>query len=143
MYPYPKEILADTYVSKLGGFSHELEKQEIGINERALEMNTSLIGGVTRVRLKFFERKDKPFFMRKEFTVIPLTSYDSGVEFSKHGEVVMAEEHRDSLRDEIGRAVVINSVESFRFDGDYSSMKKAVESMRDWIWRSGSLSKRN
>ncbi len=143
MYLYPKEILADTYVSKLGGFSVELEKREIGINEKALEMNTSLIGGVTRVRLKFFERKEKPFFMRKEFTVIPLSSFDPGVEFSKHGEVVMADEHRENLREEVGKAVVINSVESFRLDGDYSSMRKAVESMRDWIWRSGSLNKKN
>ena len=143
MYPYPKEILADMYVSKLGGFSSELEGDELGINEKALEINTSLIGGITKVRLKFFDRKDKPFFLRKEFTVVSLSTFDSAAKFSRRGEVVMGEAHRERLRDEVGKAVIMNSVESFRLDGDYSSMKKAVESMRDWIWRSGSLGRKN
>ncbi len=143
MYPYPKEILSDTYVSRLGGFSLELERDEIGINEKALEVNTSIIAGVTKVRLKFLDRKEKPHFLRREFTVIPLSPINSASELSKLGEVVMGEEHRERLKEEIGKALVINSVESFRMDGDYSSMRKAVESMRDWIWKSGSLSKRN
>ncbi len=143
MYPYPKEILADTYVSRLGGFSLELEKDEIGINEKALEINTSIIGRVTKVRLKFLDRKEKPYFLKKEFTVIPLSPINSASEISRLGEVVMGEEYREKLKEEVGKAVVINSVESFRMDGDYSSMRKAIESMRDWIWKSGSLSKRN
>ncbi len=143
MYPFPKEILADTYISKLGGFSLELGKNEIGINEKALEVNTSIIAGETRVRLKFFDRKERPYFLRKEFKVVSLSPFDSACELSKMGEIVMGEEHRENLKQEVGRSVVINSVEAFRIDGDYSSMRKAVESMRDWIWKSGSLRKRN
>jgi len=143
MYPYPKEIVGDVYLSRLGGFSDELGNDEIGINEKALEINTSIIAGETMVRLKFFDRKDKPYFLRKEFTVLPISPLTSASELSKYGEIVMSTEHIEKFREDIGKAVLINSVESFRLDGDYSSMKKAIESMREWIWRPESLKRRN
>jgi len=43
MFDYPIEIFADIYLSKIGGFSSELERNEIGINMKAIELNTSLL----------------------------------------------------------------------------------------------------
>ena len=43
MFRYPVEIISDVYLSKIGGFSSELNENEIGINLEALATNTSII----------------------------------------------------------------------------------------------------
>ncbi len=143
MYPYPREIIADTYLSKLGGFSREIGKNEIGINEKAIEINTSLIMDETKVRLKFFDIKQKPFFLRKSFKIVGIERGSEAIKLSMEGEVVMGEEYKKELDKHVGKFLLINAVESFRIDGDYSSLSKAVKSMREWIWKSESLRKRN
>ncbi|WP_456369566.1 hypothetical protein [Geoglobus sp.] len=143
MYPYPKEVVADIYVSKLGGFSEEIGEKEIGINNRAIEMNTSLIADESRIRLRFFGSREKPYFLKRSFRVVGIGENSGAYSLSRMGEVVLGREHQEELRDRVGSAVMLNAVESFRIDGDYSSMKKAVQSMREWIWKSESLGRRN
>lgn len=143
MYPYPKEILGDTYLTKLGGFSEEIRKNEIGINEKAIEINTSLIQDESYVRLRFFEIRQKPFFLRKRFKIVGIPQEWNSFELSLNGEVVMAEEYREELKKLVGKYLLINAVEFFRIDGDYSSMGEAIRSMKEWIWKSESLRKRN
>lgn len=143
MYPYPKEVVADIYVSKLGGFSEEIGEKEIGINDKALEMNTSLIAEESRIKIRFFDERGRPYFLKRSFRVVGISKHSSAYSLSRMGEIVMGREHRENLGDKVGRAVMINAVESFRIDGDYSSMKKAVQSMREWIWKSESLGRRN
>ncbi len=143
MYLYPKEILGDTYLTKLGGFSEEIGKNEVGINEKAIEMNTSLIQDESYVKLRFFEIKQKPFFLRKSFRIIGIPQEWNSFELSLNGEIVMAEDYREELKKQVGKHLLINAVESFRIDGDYSSMSKAIKSMKEWIWKSENLRRRN
>uniref|UniRef100_A0A7C3UH84 Uncharacterized protein n=1 Tax=Geoglobus ahangari TaxID=113653 RepID=A0A7C3UH84_9EURY len=143
MYPYPVEILGDTYLTKLGGFSEEIRKNEVGINEKAIEMNTSLIQDESYVRLRFFDIKQKPFFLRKSFKIVGIPQEWNSFELSLNGEIVMAEDYREELKELVGKHLLINAVEYFRIDGDYSSMSKAIKSMREWIWKSESLRRRN
>lgn len=143
MFRYPVEIIGDTYLSKLGGFSSILEYREVGINEKAIEMNTSLIPEVSEVKLKFLDSKDKPYFLKKSFKVVSIDVNSKESRLSCDGEIVLSEKHKENFRDYIGKYVILNSVESFRIDGDYSSMEKAVKSMREWIWKSESLQRRN
>jgi len=143
MYPYPREILADTYLSRLGGFNEEIGKREIGINSKAIELNTSLIVDETKVKLSFMDRKNKPYFLRGFFKVVAVEEHSSAYDLTKFGEVVLGEEHKEKYIRDVNKAVLINAVESFRLDGDYSSMKKAIQSMKDWIWKSESLRRRN
>ncbi len=37
MYRYPVEVIADMYLSKVGGYSYELDRNEIGINAKRLK----------------------------------------------------------------------------------------------------------
>lgn len=143
MYPYPKEVVADIYVSKLGGFSEEIGEKEIGINNRAIEMNTSLIADESKIRLRFFDSRERPYFLKRSFRVVGIGENSTAYSLSRMGEVVLGREHQEVLREKVGSAVMLNAVESFRIDGDYSSMKKAVQSMREWIWKSESLGRRN
>ncbi|MBE8540449.1 hypothetical protein [Geoglobus acetivorans] len=143
MYLYPKEIVADTYLSRLGGFSEEFARNEIGINEKAIEVNTSLIPDETKVKIRFLDEREKPYFLRPMFTVVSIPTGRRACEYSRDGEVVLSAEHAEVLGNRVGKFMVLNSVESFRIDGDYSSMEKAVKSMREWIWKSESLRKRN
>ena len=143
MYQYPVEILGDTYLTKLGGFSEEIGRNEIGINEKAIEMNTSLIQNESYVRLRFFDIRQKPFFLRKNFRIVGIPQDWNSFELSTNGEIVMAEDYREKLKKQVGSYLLINAVESFRIDGDYSSMGEAIKSMREWIWKSESLKRRN
>ncbi|AEA47456.1 hypothetical protein [Archaeoglobus veneficus] len=130
MYLYPKEILADTYVSKVGGFSSELDEREIGINALALSMNTSIIANETEARLRFFDDRPLPYFLRRSYRIVGLEENMDGFEASPNGEVVFSE--KCELRDVEGRDVIINTVESFRIDGDYSSVVRALR-RRVWL----------
>ena len=126
MFPYPKEIIADIYLSKIGGFSSELDKKEIGINAKALEVNTSIIADETHARLKFFDEKPVPFFLRRMYRVVGLEEHMDGYEESSNGEVVLSAELEEELERYRGKDVIINTVESFRVDGDYSAIAKAL-----------------
>ncbi len=124
MYAYPIEVLAETYVSKLGGFTEEIGKRELGINEQALYSNTSIIVGETEARIRILDERNPPFFLRKSFRIVGLPS-----SLSPNGEVVLPEGLREKFERYVGRDVVINTVESFRIDGDYFNVIKALKKM--------------
>ncbi len=137
MYRYPVEVISDTYVSRIGGFSYEIEKKEIGINAKALEVNTSIIPNETYAVLRFFDEKTRPYFLRRRFLVVGVYENMECYDMTKNGEVVLSEELRDDLGDKEGEKVIINTTEFFRIDGDYSKVAKAI------LWRLGSRERRN
>ena len=92
MFAYPMEVVADVYVSKIGGFSCELSKGEIGINAKAWEVNTSIIANETYAKLRFFDERPYPYFFGRSFRIIGLEENMEGYEFSHNGEVVMSAE---------------------------------------------------
>lgn len=114
MFLYPQEIIADIYVSKIGGFSPELGKREAGINSKAIEVNTSIIADETYARLKFLDEKPYPFFLKKKYRIVGLEENMEGYEDSRNGEVVLSSELQDELQDKVGSGVIINTVEMFR-----------------------------
>ena len=126
MYAYPIEVLAETYVSKLGGFAEEVGKRELGINEEALHLNTSIIVVETEARIKILDEKNPPYFLRKSFRVVGLPP-----SLSPNGEVVLPERLRDKYERFVGKDVVLNTVESFRIDGDYFNVIKAIKKIED------------
>jgi len=127
LYLYPVEVIADTYVSRVGGCSPELERGEIGININALTENTSLIAGESRARLKFFDTTT-PFFLRKKYRIVGLEEHMEGYELSENGEVIFSE---DEFREDFeGKEVIINAVEDFRIGDD---MSEVVRAMRERI----------
>ncbi|RLI76250.1 hypothetical protein DRO97_01290 [Archaeoglobales archaeon] len=139
MYLYPKEIISDIYVSKLGGFSYEVERNEVGINSRAIEVNTSIIANETFAKLKFFNERIKPYFLRGTFRIVGIEEYMDSYDLSRNGEIVLSEELEDKFREKEGKEVIINTVESFRIDEDYRNVINAFKR----IWRSENLTKRN
>ena len=126
MYAYPIEVLAETYVSKLGGFAEEVGRRELGINEEALHLNTSIIVGETEARIKILDEKNPPYFLRKSFRVVGLPP-----SLSPNGEVVLPEGLRDKYERFVGKDVVLNTVESFRIDGDYFNVIKAIKKIEN------------
>jgi hypothetical protein len=127
MYLYPAEIIADTYVSMLGGFSQEIDSKEVGININALFSNTSIIAGETEARLKFIDERNLPYFLRKPLTVVGIPHHSDAFELSQNGEIVLSEDYTDKMRKLVGKEVIINTVESFRIDGDYSLILKRLK----------------
>jgi len=128
MFLYPQEIIADIYVSKIGGFSPELGKREAGINSKAIEMNTSIIADETYARLKFLDEKPYPFFLKKKYRIVGLEENMEGYEDSRNGEVVLSTELQDELQDKIGSGVIINTVEMFRLGENeiYRQIRKRI-----------------
>ncbi len=126
MFAYPMEVVSDIYLSKIGGFSCELSKNEIGINAKALEVNTSIIANETYARLRFFDEKPYPYFFRRSFRIIGLEENMEGYELSSNGEVVLSAELEDDFKNIVGRDVMINTVESFRIDYDYRKVIKKI-----------------
>jgi len=124
MYPYPMEVVSDIYVSKIGGFSCELGSREIGINSKALEINTSIIANETYAKLRFFDEKPYPYFFRRSFRIVGLEENMEGYEYSLNGEVVLPADFEDE--NVVGREVMINTVESFRIDNDYGTVIKKI-----------------
>ncbi len=124
MYRYPLEIVSDIYLSKVGGYSYELGEKEIGINAKALEMNTSLIPNETFVTIRLFGGKIKPYFFKKRFLIVGIEDNMDCYELTKNGEVVLSESLGETV--EVGEEVIINAVEFFRIDGDYSNLLKAI-----------------
>jgi|Deesub1362A_J573_1020465.scaffolds.fasta_scaffold00225_49 bifunctional DNA-binding transcriptional regulator/antitoxin component of YhaV-PrlF toxin-antitoxin module len=128
MYRYPVEVLSDLYLSRIGGFSEELDRREIGINSKALEINTSIIANETYADLRFFD-ETKPYFLKKKFLVVGVDENMKSYSLTRNGEVVLPENLREVYESKKGKEVLINTVEFFRIDGDYS---KVVEA---FLWR--------
>jgi hypothetical protein len=124
MYLYPREIIAETYVTKLGGFSEEISKDELAINTEALMRNTSIIIGETRARMKFLHHKNRPYFLRNIFKIVGFEG-ELAEELSPNGEAVLSEELKEKYERYLGGEVLINTVESFRIDDDFSEVLKA------------------
>jgi hypothetical protein len=142
MYLYPKEIIADTYLSRVGGFSSELENSEIGINAKALEVNTSIISNETKASIKFLDDRIIPYFFRRKYTVIGLEEYMEGYEYSQQGEVVFSTDLRKEFSEKLGKEIILNTVESFRIDGDFTKVIKALK-QEMMTWSSGNRWKKN
>ncbi len=136
MYRYPVEIISDTYLSRVGGYSYELERNEIGINAKALEVNTSIIPNETVAVLKTLEG-DRPYFFKRKFVVVGVEENMDCYEMTMNGEVVLPEGVDERERVEVGKEVLVNTVESFRIDGDYSRIMKAM------LWHLESRIRRN
>jgi len=122
MFAYPMEVISDIYLSKIGGFSCELSKKEIGINAKALEVNTYIIANETYAKLRFFDEKPYPYFFRRSFRIVGLEENMEGYEFSSNGEVVLSAELEEEFKNIVGKEVMINTVESFRIDYDYRNV---------------------
>ncbi len=123
MYRYPVEVISDIYVSRIGGYSYELEEGELGINSGAIAMRTSLIPKETFVTLGFLDRKMKPYFFRKRFLVVGIDENMESYEKTQNGEVVLSDELEEKV--EVGKEVIINSAEFFRVDRDLAALVKA------------------
>ena len=128
MYRYPVEVISDTYLSKVGGFSYELDRKEIGINAKALEVNTSIIPNETFATLRTFDDR-RPYFFKNRFIVVPIEENMDCYEMTADGEVVLPDDMKDKMRVKVGEDVIVNTVESFRIDGDYRNVVKAI------LWR--------
>ncbi|MET1123953.1 MAG: hypothetical protein ABWW66_01655 [Archaeoglobaceae archaeon] len=135
MYRYPVEVIADMYLSRVGGYSGELGEREIGINAKALEVNTSIIPNETYATLSFPGRRAKPYFFRKKYVIVGVEENMECFEMTRSGEVVLPESMEDKV--EVGSEVLINTVEFFRIDGDYSKVFRAM------LWRLISLQGEN
>lgn len=134
MFRYPVEIIAEIYLTKVGGYSYELGRNEIGINAKALEVNTSIIANETVATLRRFNEV-RPHFLRRRFVVVGIEENMECYELSANGEVVLPEDMEGKIG--VGEEVLLNTVEAFRIDGDYS---KVVEAIR---WRLDSQIGRN
>jgi len=136
MYRYPVEVVSDTYLSKVGGFSYELGKREIGINAKALEVNTSIIPNETFATLRTFDDR-RPYFFKQRFVVVAVEENMDCYKMTANGEVVLPDEIRDRMDVKVGEDVIVNTVESFRIDGDYSNVARAM------LWHLESRIRRN
>ncbi len=117
MFAYPMEIATDLYVSRVGGFSPELDSNEIGINVDAIRTNTTIIADETYAKIRFLDEKPRPFFFRKSYRIVGLEPNMEGYEYSQNGEVVFSESLSETFGRYVGREVVINTVETFlKFD---------------------------
>jgi len=134
MFRYPVEIISDIYLTKIGGFSYELERSEVGINIKALQLNTSIIPNETYVTLKLFGDVT-PYFLKNRFIVIGIDENMDCYKFTPSGELVLPESLREDVK--IGDEVLVNATEFFRIDGDYSKL------IRCFIWSSENLERKN
>ncbi len=126
MFKYPVEVLSDVYLSKIGGFSPEIDINEIGINSKALSMNTSIIANETVAVLRILDRKGKPYFLDKRFLIIGIEEWMDCYELSSNGEVVLSSELEDDFSKFLGRGIIINTIESFRIGRDYGRIIKIL-----------------
>ncbi|WP_290596612.1 MULTISPECIES: hypothetical protein [unclassified Archaeoglobus] len=136
MYKYPVEVISDTYLSKVGGFSYELDRNEIGINAKALEVNTSIIPNETFATLRTFDDR-RPYFFKHRFVVVAVEENMDCYGMTANGEVVLPDDIKGKMRVKVGEDVIVNTVESFRIDGDYRNVTKAI------LWHLESRIRRN
>ncbi len=127
----PIQILQDQYVSLFGGWSEELDKNEIGLNRNSLS-NTDIHPYITRVLLRKFDSKSRlPLFFRKWFEVVPLDrETPDAYSKSPKGEVVLAESELDraecsGLRK--GDLIVMNNVLGKKLEEPTKWDKKILE----------------
>ena len=122
MFRYPVEIISDVYLSKIGGFSSELNENEIGINLEALATNTSIIANETTAVLEILDKKSrKPYFLKKKFLIVGVDKWMRCYELSRNGEVVMSSELEEEYYRFLGRDVLINTVKI-----DYKNLAEKV-----------------
>ncbi len=122
MFRYPVEIISDVYLSKIGGFSSELNENEIGINLEALATNTSIIANETTAVLEILDKKSrKPYFLKKKFLIVGVDKWMRCYELSRNGEVVMSSELEEEYYRFLGRDVLINTVKI-----DYKNLAEMV-----------------
>lgn len=121
LYPYPVETLKHWYVTIIGGQSAELKPNQIGVNKKALAVNTDIVPYEDNVLVSKFENnRPKPLFTKEYFMVVPLdeTSPDASSKSPK-GELVLPvleKKKRDWLEPpRIGEPVILNNVLSQRF----------------------------
>jgi len=132
MFLYPQQVVAEMYVSRLGGFSNELNKDEAGINIRAIQENTTIIADETIARLKFMEEGSKPFFFRQKYLIVALDEQMEGYEKSLNGELILSSDLRDNFGRKIGSEVIINTIETFRFNEDDFLRKMSEKLFKDF-----------
>ncbi len=71
--PYPFETLRNCYVTVFGGVSAELQVNQIGINNVALESNTGLDPKADQVALGILGKgRTRPYFMERLYQVVGL-----------------------------------------------------------------------
>ncbi len=140
LYPYPVETLKHWYVTIVGGQSAELEPNQIGVNKKALAVNTDIVPYEDSVLVSKLENnRPKPLFAKEYFTVVPLdeTSPDASSK-SPIGELVLPvleKKKRDWLEPlRIGEPVILNNVLSQRFlRGFACSLDRLLKSGRPSI----------
>lgn len=121
LYPYPVETLKHWYVTIVGGQSAELKPNQIGVNKKALAVNTDIVPYEDSVLVSKLENnRPQPLFAKEYFTVVPLdeTSPDASSK-SPIGELVLPvleKQKRDWQEPlKIGEPVILNNVLSQRF----------------------------
>lgn len=88
--PFPIRAFRDYYVTRVGGFSGELEPGEIGINRAALEKNTDIEPYEDLVTVaKFDSARRIPLVIRALFYVVPLERGSDAYARSPSGEAVL------------------------------------------------------
>lgn len=116
--PYPVETLKHWYVTVCGGMSPELALDQIGINRKALERNTSLDPAIDRVRVAILGGARRPFLMERFFQVVPLDERrPRAAALSPLGEAVFPEGDdvvRPKESPHTGDEIVLNGVASLR-----------------------------
>lgn len=132
MFLYPQQVVAEIYISRLGGFSDELNKGEAGINIRAIQENTTIIADETVARLKFMEERSMPFFFRQQYLIVALDEQMEGYERSLNGELILSAELQDNYGRNIGSEVIINTIETFRFNEDEFFQKLSEKLFKDF-----------
>ncbi|MEM2023011.1 MAG: hypothetical protein QXI31_04965, partial [Archaeoglobaceae archaeon] len=83
-----------------------------------------LIPNETFVTIRLFRGKIKPYFFKRRFLIVGVEENMDCYELTKNGEVVLSESLGETV--EVGEEVIINAVEFFRVDGDYSNLLKAI-----------------
>ena len=88
----PAETLRDWYVTVCGGWSPELDLDQIGINRDAIERNTSLDPAADRVRVTILGSVRRPLLLDRFFEIVPLDEgHPHAFEQSPIGEAVFPE----------------------------------------------------
>lgn len=111
-FKYPLPVTQNRYITKLGGRSNSLQRDQIGIHVEALVQNTSLSLGndilVDKARRKQ-KSTPRPLYIRAAHKLKPITElHDSrAVVMASDGEAVLSEE--DPLEVEEGDEIVLKS----------------------------------
>lgn len=110
--PFPIEPIRDLYVTPYGGRSDELKYNQVGINRRALDENTSLTPHLDKVTIKRMDgERVVPLYARSWFEIVPLErDRPKALAKSINGEAVLAEEAAIIKRPVYNETLILNSV---------------------------------